>query len=195
MALLLFTTTLQGCATWSGYRELPARRAWAFPSLPARVWQNAFVRCRVAPGGFAPYLPTAWHPWGTISRAVIPYGDDVWQFSLAVEPLTGERVLVQPEGAHLLVDGIVDRRALSLTDYRRRWPLWALADEQQAADRAVAYRHLLDTLWFERAIPPGESHEAQLAFVSAACAVNLELRLPLRLGDKLESARFEWTMP
>ncbi|MNL63367.1 hypothetical protein D3C87_1875010 [compost metagenome] len=102
--------------------------------------------------------------------------------------------MVQPEKATLALGVGEPARAMTLEDFRRRWPAWPVSNDQEGEDQAAAYAHVLHTLLIERLVAPGESIEGRLAFKLGAAREALVLKLPLRDGRRERAATLRWTL-
>jgi hypothetical protein len=99
-----------------------------------------------------------------------------------------------PQKATLAYGEGTSARARTLDDYRRRWPTWAVTNDQEGQDQAAAYQHVLSTLLIERQVPPGESTEGRLAFPVQPAKDALTLSLPYAIGRKALVATLRWPL-
>lgn len=190
---LLAMLGLPGCAWLLGHDRLPVPVAREVPDVPLQRFQSDHLTATFAWDGPGALMATAYHPWGRVSRAVNPYGNDVWCIRVRLERVAGDvPVILLPERATLQMGIEKPLAALNLTDFRRKWPKWAVSNDEEAADRQVAYAHILDTLLIERQILPGSSVEGILAFVRRAPRDTARLTLPYRAGPHTFQATAHW---
>lgn len=196
---LLFLATvfgmlgLCGCAALFGYDRLPLPATRDSPDDSVQTYQDERLIARFSWEGPGHLIPTAHHPWGRVSRAVNPYGADVWCIRVRLERLSGDAPLVLlPERSTLQLDTDKAISSLTLAHYRRRWPKWAVHSDEEANDRQVAYAHVLDTLLIERQIRTGAPLEGLLVFARQALRDSANLRLPYKAGAKTLFAAVRW---
>ena len=192
--LLLLAAALpatSGCAWLLGHSDVPQPRDPVAP-MPAVArtvaGPLALEATWLGPGA---RIVTARRPWGTADRVVNPYGADTFRVRL-VARATGEAAVLLPQRATLSDPLGPPRVARTLPDFRARWPAWAVASDDEDADRRAAYEHVLDTLLVEREVPAGAETTGILAFPAFPAAGRVELRLPYRVGLKGHVATLIW---
>lgn len=142
--------------------------------------------------GVGERIVTTRNAFGRAARVVNAYGEDSFVISVIIRPTGANVVALLPERATLGDEGDKPVRARTLTDYRSRWPGWAVASEAEEADRIAAYNHILDTLLIERTLPMGTVVTGRLAFPTFAARRKLTLTLPYRDGIRIGAIAVTW---
>jgi len=185
--------SLSGCAWLLGHDRLPITTARETPEVVDRDYVDNSVAMVFSWLGPGQLQPAAYHPWGRVARAVNPYGPDVWCIQAQVKRITERRApIFLPERATLRTGSGRVLSALTLSDFRRRWPQWALTSDEQAADRQTAYTHILNTLWIERQVLPGHVQDGLLVFPRGPLGDSAIVEFPYRESQQLLTATAAW---
>lgn len=192
--LALSALSSSGCAWLLGQGEVPQ------PAAPVRVAERAQaaqagpLKLEVSFLGVGDRIATATNLVGRVARAVNPYGEDTFVFRLTAANSGDEPVVLLPQKATLAYGEGTVEHARTLDDYRKRWPAWAVTNDQEGEDQAAAYANVLGSLLIERQVPPGDSTEGRLAFPAHPAKDALTLRLPCAIGRKELVATLRWTL-
>ena len=192
-AALAAASALNGCAWLLGHGDLPQPPEPVRVSEPVQTLSQGPLAATGRFLGVGERIVTARNALGRIGRVVNPYGEDTFVFRLRLENRGGEPLVLLPEAATLaLGEGRVEA-ARTLDDYRKRWPTWAVTNDQQGHDQNAAYTFVLDSLLIERVLPPGEAVEGRLAFPAGPVSAGLTLRLPYRMGREAHALTMTWS--
>lgn len=183
---------LPGCAWLIGQDHLSQ------PLPPFRAVE-AQREVRVAPGvsvkatyqGVGERIVVATTPLGRIARAVNPFGEDTLVVDLDVTNASREPITVLASAAKLSGPG-GERRVRSLDDYRKRWPTWAVENDEQERDRSAAMDFVLEHLMGDRLVEPDKTANGRLAFPVFRAGASLTLTLPLRLAGARRGVELTW---
>jgi hypothetical protein len=193
LSVALVGGLLSGCSWLLGYDRLPVTAARETPEVVEQAYVDNCVTMAFSWLGPGQLQPAAYHPWGRVARAVNPYGPDVWCIQARVQRIAESKApIFLPERATLRTGSGRVLSALTLSDFRRRWPQWALTSDEQAADRQTAYAYILDTLWIERQVLPGDVQEGFLVFPRGPLGESATLEFPYRESQQLLTATAAW---
>lgn len=192
--LALSALTSSGCAWLLGQGEVPQPASPVRVAEPAQALHAGPLKLAVRFMGVGDRIVTATNMVGRVARVVDPYGEDTFVFRLTATNTGDEPVVLLPQKATLAYGEGTVVHARTLDDYRRRWPAWAVTNDQEGEDQAAAYANVLGSLLIERQVPPGESTEGRLAFPVHPAKGALTLSVPYALGRKELSATLRWTL-
>lgn len=195
LALALAATLPLGGCTWLlGHGDLPQPRSPVVVAEPLQVVTEDALRLEARFAGVGERIVTARNAFGRIGRVVNPYGEDVFVFWLRAQNQGSEPVVLLPHQATLSVGTGDPVPALTLADYRLRWPAWPVTNNQEGEDQTAAYTHVLQTILLERQVPAGEATEGRLAFPVRPARAALTLRLPVRFTRSARVVSLEWQL-
>lgn len=139
-------------------------------------------------------IATARSVLGNVTRMVDPYGEDQIVFQVTVDSATDSLLVVHPTRATLSVPHEVVA-ARTLHDYRKAWPTYPIADQDMAADQALAFAYILQTILLDQQVAQGDSASGRLAFPAPGGARGpASLALPITVGDATGSLDFAFTV-
>lgn len=190
LATCAFGSQMLGCAALIGPREAPQaplpfhpREATLSTALPA-------LRATATLVGPGQRVVAARNLLGGVTRVVNPFG--ARNLVVALELSAAGGALLKPADARLSYDGQAPLAPLGLDQLRRRWPTWAIRNEEEAADQRLAYEQVLDRLLMERRLAPAESTKGVLVFPLRPLRQRLSLSWPTLAGGVPGTLRFEW---
>jgi hypothetical protein len=183
---------LPGCAWLMGQdhldQPLPPFRAVEAQSQ-TRLEPGVLVRATYR--GVGERIVVAATPLGRIARVVNPFGEDSLVVELDVTNASTEPITVLASAAKLSGPG-GERRVRSLDDYRKRWPSWAVENQEQEGDRLAAMDFVLEHLLGDRLVEPDKSLTGRLAFPLFRPGDALFLSLPLRMAGTRRNVELKW---
>ncbi|MEB3284169.1 MAG: hypothetical protein VKN33_02655 [Candidatus Sericytochromatia bacterium] len=182
-----------GCAGLLGRALLPTVTSQEEPLERIQRFQCPHFLATLRWDGPGQLIPTAYFFWGRIARAVNPYGTDSWLVHVRFETKSTDAMIeIQPAKARIITGKSRLHPALTLTDFRRKWPKWAINSAEEALDRQTAYEHILNTLLIERHLRPVAVDEGWLAFPRVSALQSATVEFPYRINGQTRVASATW---